>query len=202
MLPDDFRVRSVDGVADDWPVTYDELLPFYEETDRQFGVSGLGGNPRYPEGAEPPLPPLPLGKVGMEVARAHHRLGWHWWPATNAIASAEYRNQHVCVRRGSCGQGCNEGAKGSTDVTHWPDALAAGARARHRGTGAPHHGRRATAWPPAPTGSTVTAPSTTSAPTWCSSRPTASARPGCCWPPPTTATPTAWPTPRAWSAGG
>ena len=125
MLPDDFRVRSVDGVADDWPVTYDELLPFYEETDRQFGVSGLGGNPRYPEGADPPLPPLPLGKVGMEVARAHHRLGWHWWPATNAIASAEYRNQHVCVRRGSCGQGCNEGAKGSTDVTHWPDALAA-----------------------------------------------------------------------------
>ncbi len=127
MLPDDFRVRSVDGVADDWPVTYEELSPFYEETDRQFGVSGLGGNPRYPEGAEPPLPPLPLGEVGLAVARAHHRLGWHWWPATNAIASAEYRNQHVCVRRGSCGQGCNEGAKGSTDVTHWPDALAAGA---------------------------------------------------------------------------
>lgn len=127
MLPDDFRVRSVDGVADDWPVTYDELLPFYEETDRQFGVSGLGGNPRYPEGADPPLPPLPLGAIGLEVARAHHRLGWHWWPASNAIASADYRNQHVCLRRGTCGQGCNEGAKGSTDVTHWPDALAAGA---------------------------------------------------------------------------
>jgi choline dehydrogenase-like flavoprotein len=127
MLPDDFRVRSVDGVADDWPLDYDELRPFYEEADRQFGVSGLGGNPAYPPGDDPPLPPLPVGEIGLRVARAHHRLGWHWWPATNAIASAPYRGRHVCVRRGTCGQGCNEGAKGSTDVTHWPDALSAGA---------------------------------------------------------------------------
>ncbi len=126
MLPDDFRVRSLDGVADDWPLGYDELQPFYEATDRQFGVSGLGGNPAYPPGADPPLPPLPLGSVGLRVARALHRLGWHWWPPTNAIASAPYAGRHVCVRRGTCGQGCNEGAKGSTDVTHWPAFAAAG----------------------------------------------------------------------------
>jgi choline dehydrogenase-like flavoprotein len=126
MLADDFRVRSLDGVADDWPLTYDELRPHYEETDRQFGVSGLGGNPAYPPGEDPPLPPLPTGEIGLRVARAHHRLGWHWWPATNAIASAPYEGRHVCVRRGTCGQGCNEGAKGSTDVTHWPAFRAAG----------------------------------------------------------------------------
>jgi choline dehydrogenase-like flavoprotein len=128
MLPDDLRVRSVDGVADDWPLTYAELQPFYEEADRQFGVSGLGGNPAYPPGADPPLPPMPIGTLGERVARAHAALGWHWWPATNAIASAAIGGRHVCVQRGTCGSGCNEGAKGSTDVTHWPAAIAAGAR--------------------------------------------------------------------------
>ena len=126
MLPEDLRVATVDGVADDWPVDYAELRPFYEETERQFGVSGLGGNPLFPPGADPPLPALPIGEMGLRVARAHHRLGWHWWPAANAIASAPHGRQHRCVRRGTCGVGCNEGAKGSVDVTHWPEALALG----------------------------------------------------------------------------
>ena len=127
MRPDDFRVNSVDGVADDWPLTYADLQPFYEETEKQFGVSCLGGNPAYPDGTEPPMPALPIGDVGLRVARAHAALGWHWWPAANAINSTNYAGRRPCVQRGACGQGCNEGAKGSTDVTHWPDALADGA---------------------------------------------------------------------------
>lgn len=128
LLPDDLRVRTVDGMAEDWPITWDELLPWYERTDAEFGVSGLGGNPALPECADPPLPPMPIGEVGLRVARAHHELGWHWWPAVNAIASVPTRTQRACIQRGACGQGCNEGAKGSTDRTHWPDAIAAGAR--------------------------------------------------------------------------
>ena len=68
LLPSDFRTRSDLGIGDDWPLTYDELLPFYEGTDRQFGVSGLGGNPAYPPGADPPLPPLPIGRAGLALA--------------------------------------------------------------------------------------------------------------------------------------
>lgn len=133
LLPDDFRVRSIDGVADDWPLGYDDLVPYYEQTDRDFGVSGLGGNPAYPSLVEPPLPPLPIGRAGLLVARAHARLGWHWWPAYNAILSAPYMGRNVCVQRGSCTSGCNEGAKASSDITHWPRALAHGA---HLETGA------------------------------------------------------------------
>ena len=128
LLPGDFATRSTAGVADDWPLTYDELAPFFEETDRQFGVSGLGGNPAYPPGTDPPLPPLPIGRAGLHLARAHARLGWHWWPESNAILSAAYDGRHACVQRGTCGAGCSEGAKASTDLTHWPRAIAAGTR--------------------------------------------------------------------------
>jgi choline dehydrogenase-like flavoprotein len=128
LLPSDFSTHSLAGVGDDWPVSYAELLPFFERTDRDFGVSGLGGNPKYPPGADPPLPPLPIGKSGLLLARAHERLGWHWWPEPNAIASVEYDGRHACVQRGTCSSGCNEGAKASTDLTHWPVAIAHGAR--------------------------------------------------------------------------
>jgi choline dehydrogenase-like flavoprotein len=128
MMPADFQVASVDGVAADWPIGYADLQPYYDRVDRDFGVSALGGNPAYPPGADPPLPPLPIGDVGLRVARAHARLGWHWWPESQAILSAPYDGRRPCVRRGVCMSGCAEGAKASTDLTHWPRAIAAGAR--------------------------------------------------------------------------
>lgn len=126
MLAADFSAKRDDGIADDWPITYDDLTPYYEMVERQFGVSGLGGNPAYPDGNEPPLPPLPIGDAGMRVARAHKRLGWHWWPGSNAILSVSLDGRHPCVRRATCAQGCNEGAKASTDLTHWQQFIAAG----------------------------------------------------------------------------
>src|SRR5712672_1175499 len=41
--PSDFRVKTLDGVADDWPIDYDALTPFFEENDRMMGVAGLSG---------------------------------------------------------------------------------------------------------------------------------------------------------------
>ncbi|OBJ95441.1 glucose dehydrogenase [Mycolicibacterium fortuitum] len=128
LLPSDFRVRTLDGVADDWPLRYADLQPFYERTDEAFGVSGVEGDPAYPDGAAPPLPPLPIGTIGAKMARAHDKLGWHWWPATQAVLSAPYRGRRPCVQFGACMQGCPEGAKASTDLTHWPDATANGVR--------------------------------------------------------------------------
>ena len=128
MLPSDFRVRSLDGIADDWPLDYEELRPYYERSDRHFGVSGMGGDPAYPIGGDPPLPPLPIGPAGLKVARAHTRLGWHWWPEANSILSVPYEGRHPCVQRSTCQQGCNEGAKATTDLTHWPQAIAHGAK--------------------------------------------------------------------------
>ena len=68
--PSDFRVKSLDGVADDWPIDYDMLVPFFEENDRIMGVSGLSGDPRSPL-TRPPMPPQPLGLSGALIGKAH-----------------------------------------------------------------------------------------------------------------------------------
>ena len=56
MLPSDFRLRSLDGVGDDWPFDYDELAPLYDEVEQDFGVSGLDGDTAFPEAAPLPSP--------------------------------------------------------------------------------------------------------------------------------------------------
>ncbi len=128
MRPSDFRTRSLEGVGDDWPLSYEELLPSYEAMDVEMNVSGIGGDPAYPPGAPPPLPPLSIGKIGRKAAEGMNALGWHWWPAAHAIPSVATATQAPCARRGTCMFGCPEGAKGSTDLTIWPKALAAGAK--------------------------------------------------------------------------
>ena len=127
-MPSDFRVRTLDGVADDWPFTYEDLEPFYDIMDVEMGISGLAGDPAYPPMTPPPLPPMPIGRMGRLAAKGMNQLGWHWWPAPQAVPSRAYRGRSQCVRRGTCSQGCPEQAKASTDLTHWPDALANGAR--------------------------------------------------------------------------
>ncbi len=127
-MPSDFRVRTLDGVAEDWPLTYEDLVPFYERVEADFGVSGLAGDPAFPPGQGPPLPPAPLGPMGRRIARAHNRLGWHWWPAPNAIATRAHGPLRACTQRAACMWGCVERAKGSVDLTHWPQLVERGAR--------------------------------------------------------------------------
>ncbi len=62
--PGDFRVKTLDGVADDWPLDYERLAPYYDVNARMMGVAGLAGDPAYPP-KEVPLPPVPLGKLAL-----------------------------------------------------------------------------------------------------------------------------------------
>lgn len=117
--PSDFRARSLDGVADDWPLNYQTLEPFYEMNNRMMGVSGLAGNPAYPA-YKPPLPPIPIGKLGRTLARGFNELGWHWWPSDVSILSEDHDGRARCVNAGTCDLGCSTGAKASVDITYWP----------------------------------------------------------------------------------
>lgn len=132
LKPSDFMVRTVDGICDDWPIAYEDLHPFYNRIDSLLGVAGLGGDPAYPE-QDYQMPPHPLGRGGMRMARAMNRLGWHWWPGTQAIPTFKHKHLAQCVRWGVCEYGCPAGAKASADLGIWPHALAAGA---HLVTGA------------------------------------------------------------------
>src|SRR5882672_8847176 len=129
--PSDFRVRSLDGVAEDWPIDYDTLASFFDENDRMMGVSGLAGDPGVPP-RNPPMPPLPLGRTGTHYAQAMNRLGWHWWPSDTTIATTAYDGRAACINLGHCTPGCAQGAKASTDITYWPLAIRAGVELRTR----------------------------------------------------------------------
>ncbi len=129
MHPSDFKVRSLDGVADDWPIRYADLEPFFEANDRMMGVSGLAGDPGVPP-RNPPMPPLPLGKSGTRFAKAMNHLGWHWWPSDTTVATTDYEGRAKCINLGHCTPACTHGAKASTDITSWPEARRAGVELR------------------------------------------------------------------------
>jgi choline dehydrogenase-like flavoprotein len=131
LKPSDFKVRTLDGVAEDWPVSYDTLEPYFAENDRMMGVSGLAGDPGYPF-HQPPMPPVPLGRSGQRFGRALNELGWHWWPSDTTVATTDYEGRDRCINLGHCTPGCAQGAKASTDITYWPAAIRAGVELRTR----------------------------------------------------------------------
>ena len=119
LKPSDFRTKSLDGVGDDWPIEYDLLEPYFAQNDRNMGVSGLAGDPAGPY-HKPPLPAVPMGKIGEIMGKGFNKLGWHWWPSDAAIITENYQGREKCINLGPCNFGCAQGAKGSVDIAYWP----------------------------------------------------------------------------------
>src|SRR3954466_4059457 len=127
--PSDFKVRTLAGVADDCPIDYDALPPFFEENDRMMGTSGLSGDPLSPL-THPPMPQQPMGLSGAIVGKTMNKLGWHWWPSDTTVATMDYEGRARCINLGHCTPACAQGAKASTDITYWPHAIRAGVELR------------------------------------------------------------------------
>ena len=108
--PSDFRVGSLDGVADDFPMTYEDLEPYFDLNDQITGVAGMVGDPAYPPKSPRQMPPIPLGVLGETMAAAFDRLGWHWWPSDSAINTIDYDGRKACNFAGPCELGCARGA--------------------------------------------------------------------------------------------
>ncbi len=130
--PSDFRIYSQDGVGADWPISYDELKPYYELLEREIPVAG----PAYYPWGDPhgyPYGPHPMGGVGDVLVKGCTKLGIRTCAGGPvAILSGSHGNRPHCIYRGFCLQGCKVGAKASTLITHVPEALEYGAEIRDR----------------------------------------------------------------------
>lgn len=126
--PSDFEIKSRDGVGYDWPITYEDLAPYYDKIDHDIAVSG----PKYfPWGAfhgPYPYPEREPISANSEIFRKGcERLGIQSVVAPLAINSAPFDGRPPCINRGFCNQGCKPNAKFSTLVHHIPKAIGLGA---------------------------------------------------------------------------
>ena len=130
--PVDFVERSKWGPISgtgfaDWPITYDELEPYYTKVDWEIGVSGAPG-PSDPRRSRPyPLPPMPNKSSGVLLERGAKALGLHAQVSPMAILSQPYDGRSPCMACGHCTYyGCEFGAKSSSLSTVIPKAVATG----------------------------------------------------------------------------
>jgi choline dehydrogenase-like flavoprotein len=123
--PSNFKTKSLEGVGEDWPITYEELEPYYNLNDKMMSVSGLSGDPAYPP-IDNMLPPIPIGRYGESIAQGFNALSWHWWPSYAAIATRARGGQNACINLGPCNTGCPQGAKSSVDITYISEAVRQG----------------------------------------------------------------------------
>lgn len=132
--PIDFHERSIVGAisgADlaDWPISYDDLEPYYSKVEWDIGVSGQGGvDPDEGRRSRPfPMPPLPINSAGVLMEVAARKLSWKVQPAPMAIPSVPYQGRNACHQCGWCYSfGCEWGAKSSTLFNMLPQAVATG----------------------------------------------------------------------------
>ncbi len=117
---DDFRMLTELGPAEganiaDWPLTYDDLEPYYDTAERLIGVAGLAGaNPFAAWRSSPyPMPPGPPMYASLLTSAAADRLGYHSYPAPTGVNSVPYDGRPACNNCGFCADfGCPIHAKG------------------------------------------------------------------------------------------
>jgi choline dehydrogenase-like flavoprotein len=133
-MPQDFRMRSIYGAPqgsslEDWPITYDDLEPFYEKAEYEIGISGdYSGTPfKGPRKRDLPMPPLPPNREFSILDPAAKRLGLHPFHLPMARNSVPYNGRGPCMRcRWCCGFACEVDAKNGSQNTVIPVALATG----------------------------------------------------------------------------
>ncbi len=128
-LPYEFNEASYDetipsgtGMAD-WPITYEELEPYYVQAEWEMGISGLRVDTPFlaPMSKDYPVPSVPLKSSGALFNTAAAKLGLTVVPGPLAIITRDYMGRDACVNCGICsGFGCHVRARSSSAVTMLP----------------------------------------------------------------------------------
>jgi len=118
---EDFRLDSAVSVAEDWPISYEDLLPYYASAGEAFSVAGASDNPFAPPRDQPhPLPAFPPSYSDSLFAEACESLGIATHSVPNARNSEPTEAASACVGYGTCQPVCPSGAK--YDATRHIDA--------------------------------------------------------------------------------
>ena len=133
-MREDFKMKTTYGnvpgsTLDDWPISYEDLEPYYEKAEWELGVSGDDSqNPFAPPRKKPqPMPPFSYNKGAKLLHEAALRLGWHPFPNPFLRNSVPYGGRPACIRMRNCnGSPCPVNAKAGTHNTVIPVALATG----------------------------------------------------------------------------
>jgi len=133
-MPEDFRMETTYGQVEgstlaDWPISYNDLEPYYEKAEWEIGVAGDDSqNPFAPPRRKPqPMPPFPHNNEARILEEAALRLGFHPFPIPMLRNSVPYGGRPKCYRMRTCvGFACPVNAKGGTQNTVIPVALSTG----------------------------------------------------------------------------
>ena len=123
--PADFRVHSTDGMGDDWPITYDDLAPYYDKVETYIGVFGTKENvPNAPDGVFLP-PPIPRCTETL-VKKTCDQLHITCIPSRLAILTKPLNGRDACHYCAQCGRGCKSASNFSSSQVMIPPAAATG----------------------------------------------------------------------------
>jgi choline dehydrogenase-like flavoprotein len=103
--PDDFQRKAIDGLGDNWPITYDDVAPYYDRVDRLIGVFGSReGLPNHPDGIFQP-PPRPRC-YELLVKKAADKLRITCIPSRLSVLTRPVGDRPACHYCGQCSRGC------------------------------------------------------------------------------------------------
>ncbi len=123
--PHDFMRKSLDGLGDDWPITYDDIKPYYDKIDRLIGVFGAPIDmPNEPDGIFLP-PPKPRCYEYL-IQRASQKLNIPSVPSRLSILTQPVNGRAACHYCGQCGRGCATHSNFSSPSVLIPPAMKTG----------------------------------------------------------------------------
>jgi choline dehydrogenase-like flavoprotein len=123
--PTDFRVRSTDGMGDDWPISYDDVAPYYDKVESYIGVFGSKENiPNSPDGIFQPPPPPRCTEAFIK--KACDKVNVLCVPGRMAILTKSINGRAACHYCGQCGRGCVSASNFSSSQVMIPPAQKTG----------------------------------------------------------------------------
>lgn len=122
--PDDFTVHDTDSVAENWPLRYADLMPYYSLNEAMTGVAYVAGDPTIPARMPSAQRYPSTCEATTWIAGALKSKNWHAWP-TDIVAGRPTKH---CVHEGPCNIGCATRRASGADRNYLPAAMSRGAR--------------------------------------------------------------------------